>query len=63
MKAYLLTSGTLFALLAAVHLFIVVEHWRAGPGDPWYVIAPAVLLVISASLTAWAWRLWKGSAA
>lgn len=57
MKAYLLTTGTIFALFSASHFFITYEHWR-GPGrDLWSVMLPALLAVCGAALALWAVRL------
>lgn len=52
MKAYLTTTGTLFALLALVHLWRIVEepHLRT---EPWYIL----ITIAAAALSAWAWRL------
>jgi hypothetical protein len=57
MRAYILTSGILFGLVAFMHLFITIEHWRMPATDPWIVIAPATIFVASASLAIWAWQL------
>jgi uncharacterized membrane protein YedE/YeeE len=57
MKAYLLLSGTLFALFAAVHLFITLEHWRQVGHDAGSVLVPALICLASAGLAAWAFRL------
>lgn len=63
MKAYLFTSGTVFALFAAIHLFITYEHWRRPSSDPWSVLAPALIFVASASLALWGFRLTRGAGA
>jgi hypothetical protein len=55
MKAYLLTTGTLFGILAAIHVFVVVAQLRVRGSDPW----PAVVLEISAGFNVWAWRLMR----
>ena len=53
MRAYVITTGTLFALLVCVHI------WRAfaeGPSlieDPWYIL----ITVTAAALTFWSWRV------
>ena len=53
MKAYLLTTGTLFSVSTVVHVVVVAERWRVFASDPW----PAVVLAVSAGLSPWAWRL------
>ena len=57
MRAYILTSGILFGLVAFMHLFITIEHFRMPVTDPWLVIAPAVIFLASSSLAVWAWQL------
>jgi hypothetical protein len=57
MKAYLITSGSIFTLVAAMHLFIAFEHWRLSQPDRWFVLAPIVICVAATSLAAWAFRL------
>ena len=54
MKAYLLTSGTIFALFAVSHVFITYEQWRRGAPDAW---GPALIAVCGAALAFWAFRL------
>lgn len=62
MKAYLITTGILFALFAAFHLFITVEHWRIPQVDVWSVLGPAIIFLASAALAAWALRLLRKAA-
>ena len=50
MRAYLITTGIIFAAMAALHVFVVVRHRHVLATDPW----PAVVLVISIALTIWA---------
>jgi hypothetical protein len=58
MRAYLWTTGSMFGLITAVHLWrwIVVE-WELAR-DPWFVLAT----VVSAALCIWAWRLMRATA-
>ena len=53
MNAYVITTGIIFAALAALHVFVVVEQWRALPSDPW----PAIVLALAAGFALWAGRL------
>ena len=53
MKAYVITTGIMFAALAALHVFVVFERWRALPADPW----PAIVLAVTGAFTIWAGRL------
>ena len=57
MRAYLLVSGTIFALFGASHLFITYEHWRRTGSDIWWVLGPALIAVCGAALAIWAFRL------
>ena len=52
MKTYVMTTGALFGLLAAVHVWrMAVERHFAT--DPWYLLTTA----IAAGLGLWAWRV------
>lgn len=53
MKAYLLTTGGLFGLMAALHVYVVIAHWQTLAADPW----PVVVLALCGALSVWAWRL------
>ncbi len=53
MRAYLTTTGILFALLVLVHLWRVVAESVALARDPSFVF----ITVLSAGLSAWALRL------
>ena len=52
MKAYLTTTGTLFALLAVVHVWRIIVEPHLGT-EPWYIL----ITLAAAALSAWAWRL------
>jgi hypothetical protein len=52
MKAYLATTGTLFVILAALHLWrLTLESHLAR--DPWFMLTT----LIAVALAVWAWRL------
>lgn len=53
MKAYLLTTGTVFALITGAHIWRVIAESSRLARDPWFV----VITVLTAGLSAWAWRL------
>jgi hypothetical protein len=61
MKAYLITTGTLFGVLAALHVWDTVTSWSRIAGDPSFLVMPSLGLV-AAGLSVWAFRL-LGSAA
>jgi hypothetical protein len=57
MKAYLMTTGGLFALLAAAHLARSVDEWQRFAQDPWFLLEGPGIGVIAGALAFWAWRL------
>ena len=59
MRAYLLITGVLFTLMAALHLYITYEHGFRPDGTLAAAAAPGAVLVISAVLAVWAFRLLK----
>lgn len=57
MKAYVTTTGAVFALLTFVHVWRVIQEPHLAT-DPWYVLISAV----AAALCLWASRLlWLAS--
>jgi hypothetical protein len=57
MKAYLMITGSLFALLALAHLLRTIVEWSRLAADPWFVLEGPVIGVTAAALCFWAWRL------
>jgi len=53
MKAYLITTGTVFGLILLAHLWRVFEEGRHLATDPVFVI----LTIAAGALSFWAWRL------
>ena len=53
MRAYLISTGVLFALVAVAHVWRVIVESRALATDPWYVL----LTILAAVMSAWAFRL------
>jgi len=62
-KTYLVTTGTLFALFAAGHIFELVVEWRSPASDPWFTVGMVVIIAASGALSIWAFRLLKGTGA
>ena len=64
MRAYLITTGSIFGLIALVHLArTVAESHRLG-SDPWFYLEGPGLGLLSAALSLWAWRLlWRAARA
>jgi hypothetical protein len=56
MKAYLITTGSLFGLLAAAHVWQIIDQWPRLLHDPSDLLEAAIGLV-AAGLCFWAWRL------
>ena len=52
MKAYIVTTGTLFGLIVVAHLLRVVAEPPLAT-DPWYILLTAA----AAGISVWAWRL------
>jgi DMSO reductase anchor subunit len=57
MKAYLITTGTIFGLMAAMHVWRSISEWHSLQTDPGYFLGMAVLGVVAAALSIWAWGL------
>ncbi len=62
MKAYLLTTGSLFALLALLHLALTIAEWQRLAIDPWFIVQGPGIGVVAAALCLWAWRLFRALA-
>lgn len=59
MKAYLITTGIVFALLVVAHIWRVIVESRQLATDPDFIL----ITLASAALSAWAWRLlWRSRA-
>ena len=57
MKAYLATTGGLFALLGGAHVWVSIAHWRRLGEDPWFILEGPGIGLIAVALAFWAWRL------
>jgi hypothetical protein len=57
MKAYLITTGTVFALMAIMHLVRAIAEYATLFTEPGYFLGMTALGMVSASLSIWAWRL------
>jgi hypothetical protein len=55
MKAYVMTTGTVFVLIVAAHI------WRAFEEGPQATMSPVFILLtaLAAGLALWAWRMLK----
>jgi hypothetical protein len=61
-KAYLVTTGCLFGLLALAHLVLTVLGWSRLAADPWFVLQGPGIGALAAGLSLGAWRLLWGPA-
>jgi hypothetical protein len=57
MKAYVITTGTLFGLIAVMHLLKAIAEKERLATNPVEFLSMAGLGVVAAVLSAWAWRL------
>jgi hypothetical protein len=53
MKAYVVTTGTVFGLLTLAHLLRIIAEGMQLAKEPWFVL----ITVAAAALSLWAWRL------
>ena len=58
MKAYLITTGTVFGLITIAHVWRVVSESTALVRDPWFIL----LTVLATALSVWAFSLLGSSA-
>jgi hypothetical protein len=57
MKAYLFTTGALFALLALAHLARTFAEASRLTADPWFIIEGPGIGIVATAIAIWAWRL------
>ncbi len=57
MRRYLITTGLLFALLAAAHLLRTIAEWSRLATDPGFILEGPGIGLFAAALGVWAWRL------
>ena len=57
MRPYLITTGSLFGLVAVAHLWRTIAEWSRLTADPWFILEGPGLGVLAAALAIWAWRL------
>jgi hypothetical protein len=57
MKRYLITTGLLFALLAAAHILRSIAEWPRLATDPAFIVEGPGIGLVAAGFGLWAWRL------
>ena len=60
MKFYLITTGTLFGLLAMAHLLRTIAE-RGRLVDGWFIVEGPGIGVVAGALSFWAFRLLRRS--
>ena len=60
MKAYLITTCVVFALVTVAHLARAPELMSRASSDPMEFAIMMLLTILSAGLALWAWRLLRG---
>jgi hypothetical protein len=58
-KAYVITTGSIFGLIVVAHILRVIEEGTHLARDPFWML----LTALSAALSLWAWRLLSSSSA
>ena len=53
MKAYVITTGTVFGLIVVAHIWRAIAEGPALARDPIFIL----VTIAPASLSVWAWRL------
>jgi hypothetical protein len=54
MRAYLAITGTLFTLVAILHIWRLFAEWSGFDDGFWFI---GVTAILAAGLSYWAWRL------
>jgi H+/Cl- antiporter ClcA len=57
MKAYLITTGAVFGLIAVMHALKAIEDRSLLSTNPGEFLSMAALGLVAAALSVWAWRL------
>ena len=63
MKAYLLTSGSIFGVIGALHLSNIVLRWSQVISDGQFAAENVILTSIAGGLALWAFMLVRSSRA
>jgi hypothetical protein len=62
MKAYLITTGVIFALVTVLHIARMVTEWSHFGNDPVELVSYTLLTLLTAALAGWAWKIFPRSA-
>jgi len=62
LKAYLISTGSIFGLIALAHLVRTIAEAQRLASDPWFSLEGPGLGLVAAALSLWAWRLlWRAA--
>ena len=61
MRAYLLTTGALFAVLALAHVARTIAEASRLRTDPGFIIEGPGIGIVAAVIALWAWRLLRSA--
>jgi hypothetical protein len=62
MKTYLVTTATIFGVIAFLHVLRTVAEWQRLSSDPGFIVEGPLLGIVAAALCVWAVRLLRLSA-
>ncbi len=57
MKAYLIITGSIFGLMALLHVWRAIAERHQLTTDPAYFLGMTAIGLLAAGLSIWAWRL------
>jgi tetrahydromethanopterin S-methyltransferase subunit E len=57
MRAYLMTTGLLFGVLAVLHVWRAVAEWPSTSPGTGFILGMTALIAVPGVLAWWAWRL------
>lgn len=60
MTAYLITTGSLFGLIALAHFFRTFAEYSRLSTNPGFLLEGPGLGLIAGALSFWAWRVFRG---
>jgi hypothetical protein len=64
LKAYLITTGSIFGLIALAHLARTIAESHRLASDAWFYLEGPGLGLVAGALSLWAWRLlWRAARA
>ena len=55
MKAFLISAGILFGLMAVVHIWRAIDEWPQQGASLGFILGMTALIVVPGALSAWAW--------